>query len=402
MHKNCCVTKPGHSFLLTMEDNKRPYLIPSTTEDDDSAVTHVKDESFVDRRAIAYLLRYETMVRQQEAEHMATLAHLRPLLESLSEHQVMSTMVDQDMDLEKEISFQQLQDSLNTIEKSPHSYMKTDLQLMMVLKTMTLKIPEEDHGSITWAEFLQCYKTVIAGMQTLRHVQETGKRARTKDRTLSMISLFEPPATKLLDALPRDIHVSAFDDENISNRKQRLPGVLARQKKFAYLVIGALGGAAFVFASGAYMKPELMAELTGTAPRVVNPATTFAAPNTPAECESVVVIEEMKTPVVAQPVRPAIPEKKPPPVHYVDAGKTLEEKFKASAAETKKLKTHTTVSVTVGGVAGMLVAPVVWNAVQKLPALVAGIPGWGVAFFTGSVLVQGLIQALVMRFRKKD
>ena len=59
-----------------LERDFQPYLVESVDEDDD-------DEQ--KQQALAYLLRYETMVRQQEAEDMATLAHIRPCLQRLEE-----------------------------------------------------------------------------------------------------------------------------------------------------------------------------------------------------------------------------------------------------------------------------------------------------------------------------
>jgi hypothetical protein len=376
-----------------MDDSRRPHLVDSTTEDDESAVTHIKDEPLVDRQAIAYLLRYETMVRQQEAEHMATLAHLRPLLESLSERQLITTLVDSDVDLEKEISFQQLKDALETIENSSHSYMKTDLQLMMALKTMVVKNTEEENGSITWAEFLQCYKTIVAGMQTLQHIQEPNCRARAKDRTLSMISLFEPPATKLLDSLPRDIHFHAIDEKKVETSKEVARGMSPRQKKLAYLVLGVIIGAASVIAAGAY----------STTDSTIPDASAIPAPTKPTEsvCQELVVVEELVSPIFAQPVR--LPKPMPPLIateNVVVEAKALEEevrKIQQFDEGSKKSKNIAAVSASVGGVAGLIVAPIVWSAVQKLPGLMTAIPGWGVAAFVGSVVVQGIIQSLMLR-----
>ena len=73
------------------EPNSQP-LMAMVTSDADSA-TSDRHEALVDdvrfsrgasdKEALAYLLKYETMVRQQEVEDMATLAHVRPLLARL-------------------------------------------------------------------------------------------------------------------------------------------------------------------------------------------------------------------------------------------------------------------------------------------------------------------------------
>jgi hypothetical protein len=190
------------------------------------------------REALAYLLRYETMVRQQEAEDMATIDHMRPCVERLQELAGMNMNENTDYEtahtedvLTQEISYGQLKTALKRLEQSQHGesenataanseFMTTDRQLMMVLRLLTKSVPatstsdsdtdtdsattsEEDqdnnsHLTITWAEFLQCYKTCIVGMLTLQHLPANANsqvRARTRDRTLSMLSLFQPPTT---------------------------------------------------------------------------------------------------------------------------------------------------------------------------------------------------------------
>jgi hypothetical protein len=193
------------------------------------------------REALAYLLRYETMVRQQEAEDMATIDHMRHCVERLG--QLAGMNINMNINTEDvwthEISYGQLNLALERLEQSQleeqqsqqvqHEgdkaatceFMTTDRQLMMVLRLLTKSVPsttssstdsdtesatsstssEDDqdnnsHLTITWAEFLQCYKTCIVGMLTLQHLPKSANsevRARARDRTLSMLSLFEPP-----------------------------------------------------------------------------------------------------------------------------------------------------------------------------------------------------------------
>lgn len=192
--------------------------------------------------AIAYLLRYETMVRQQEAEDMAVLAHIRPCVSRLLQLLDMDMMMmppplataaavlpdDNDRNvtsfLRQEISFAQLKRAVTRLEAQQEQsrvteFMATDRQLMMVLRLLTLKVSssssssstdhhdgnecannKDDDGAValTWAEFVQCYKICIAGMLTLQHLPvDSAARARARDRTLAMLSLFEPPSTQL-------------------------------------------------------------------------------------------------------------------------------------------------------------------------------------------------------------
>jgi len=172
--------------------------------------------------AMAYLLRYETMVRQQEAEDMAVLAHMRPCVARLQELMNQQPSFDQslqhheDMEfLTHEISFVQLQKALRRLEELQKKknrpmmeHLTTDRQLMMVLRLLTQKVDENQDEcdnnnntpvpTITWAEIVQCYKCCIAGMLTLQHLpNDSNIRARARDRTLAMLSLFEPPSTRL-------------------------------------------------------------------------------------------------------------------------------------------------------------------------------------------------------------
>mmetsp|Transcript_23136 Transcript_23136/g.35095 ORF Transcript_23136/g.35095 Transcript_23136/m.35095 type:complete len:264 (+) Transcript_23136:153-944(+) len=222
-------------------DTTQPTLIPSPThDDDDSVVSNSREVRNVDRKAIAYLLRYETMVRQQEAEHMASLAHIRPLLDVFADDEMFGAADSMDSDLKQEISYQQLKQALSEIENSLSScYIQTDRQLMMVLKTLTQKAADPDCANLTWAEFLQCYKTVISGMQTLQYVDSPVHRSRIKDRTLSMISLFEPPATKLLgnEGVPMDIDIPDASFERTIMHGKTPKGQISLKKRSFFLLI---------------------------------------------------------------------------------------------------------------------------------------------------------------------
>ena len=187
-------------------------------EDDDrdphaALVDHVRSDNRNNREALAYLLRYETMVRQQEAEDMATMAHLRPCLERLKEllpkditqdskedssPELMNKQQTEEAVWTRQISYSSLRKALEILElQGPTEFMTTDRQLMMILRLVTQSTGKDMHrgpeATLTWAELVQCYKTCIVGMTTLQHlpkVDETRQRAR--DRTLAMLALFEP------------------------------------------------------------------------------------------------------------------------------------------------------------------------------------------------------------------
>jgi hypothetical protein len=163
--------------------------------------------------AKAYLFRYETMARQQEAEDMATIAHLNPCICRLMELLGMEVNADDITEtfLCAEVSFEQLRLAFDILQQQqPREAMTTDRQLMMVLNILTQKVdlkhPEQNASTpfVTWAEIVQCYKICVSGMFTLQHLQKhRTHRARARDRTLAMLSLFEPPSTQLFheDAL---------------------------------------------------------------------------------------------------------------------------------------------------------------------------------------------------------
>ena len=183
-----------------------------------------------------YLLQYEHMVQQQEMEDRAVMAHLLPCIQRLMEliHDSNTTTGGSSssttpppqypIQLHHEISYPQLyrayQQLLQIKMKSSGTVthhnsvmtitamecMTTDRQLMMILRTLTEHMPfdstmystDDDIASLsmTWAEFIQCYKVCIYSMMTLQHLPNGSMaRLRTRDRSLSMMALFGPSTT---------------------------------------------------------------------------------------------------------------------------------------------------------------------------------------------------------------
>lgn len=187
---------------------EEPFLVPSITEDDEDDIVGNEDK----QAALSYLLRYETMVRQQEAEDLATLNHLQPCLQRLevlagiSENQRKQPYL-----LTREISYSALRRALRILDESDEQseHITTDRQLMMVLRLMTQKAGDgEEDGDeelfVSWAEVFQAYKTCIAGMLTLQHLPPTSTvRSRARDRTLALLSLYGSPTTKAFE-VPTD------------------------------------------------------------------------------------------------------------------------------------------------------------------------------------------------------
>ena len=219
----------------------QPDLVKSATDDDESSSVSGKGYD----KTIEYLLRYETMVRQQEAEDMATLAHVRPILKRIEKLSGEDSSYAEDI-MAREITFVQLQRALEALEQDSSEPMTTDRQLMMVLRTLARKRPENEDECISFAEFYQCYKTVVTGMQTLQYVPSASLvRSRTKDRILTILSLFEPPSTKLFNEdVPLTIHTN--DEEALVGDRRYVPltPCTRRKRNMTLLVIGFLAAAA--------------------------------------------------------------------------------------------------------------------------------------------------------------
>jgi hypothetical protein len=374
---------------VTMMDNQRPALVstPTVQEDDDDSQEFFNPQQqpqTANRRAIAYLLRYETMVRQQEAEHLATVAHLKPLLQSLSSNDSLLTKNEEDVNLEQEITFQELSQALDNLENSPDAYMQTDRQLVMVLKTLTNKCAAvDDDASLTWAEFVQCYKTVIAGMQTLQHVQHY--RNRVKDRTLSLLSLFEPPATKLLDEEGMPSHVPEAALERHDVRVPQPAVRLVRRKKLLYAVAGGLVGLVLGMATTLLLPPP--------APKARVLETQVMATVLPSKTISASI--PTKTPVIAPAIIPVMaparavvvpnkPTQSPATTQTTPPAATTPP---ASTTVVNKTLTPPWQPALVGSVVGMAAAPLVWRLLQAL----ASPPQWTLVAMA-TVVVQGVVQ----------
>ena len=152
--------------------------IPKKNEEEEDAMT------FEETTKIAYLLRYENMVKHQEAEDMAVREHLTPIFEKLSSGK--STL-----------SFTEMYHWGQVLETSSpeQECILTDSQLMMILDTFQShpsnnnnnKDDEEDGWTLT--DFTFCYKFIILGMQTLQHLsmEDEDTRQQFKDTFFQML-----------------------------------------------------------------------------------------------------------------------------------------------------------------------------------------------------------------------
>lgn len=197
------------------------------------------EEEERERAALAYLLRYEAMVRQQDAEDMATSAHLAPIWARLSElggvevpdraAAPQSATEDEDRTaaprIDAALSRRAMGRALGRLEDQAAAQsggggvaeaMTTDLQLMFLLRTLVAEdgddevpgiasrekrgndVEEKEGAGLTFAEFSYAYKLVVGGMQCLQMLPPASAqdpapaelRGRVTDRTTAMLQSF--------------------------------------------------------------------------------------------------------------------------------------------------------------------------------------------------------------------
>lgn len=289
-------------------------------------VDHVRSDNQNNREALAYLLRYETMIRQQEAEDMATMAHLRPCLERLKEllpkessgssttqgggnnsnndskedaPELLDKQQQQlydDVVWTRQISYTNLRKALEILEmQEPTEFMTTDRQLMMILRlltqsTTTGKDRTGPEATLTWAELVQCYKTCIVGMTTLQHLPNVDEtRQRTRDRTLAMLALFEPTSRLWSSpvAHPTRSTVTANTSALSSTQRSSFAPVRSvkpqKDRKIFYVIVAtvmAIVGMGFYYYASTLQTKELLLPHQGrssNSKRSMKPSTTSAS-----------------------------------------------------------------------------------------------------------------------------
>ena len=219
-----------------------------------------------------YLRRYEHMVHQQEMEEKAVMAHIIPCIQRLMEliYNTTTTTTGSDMmkndrdshtghtmlykqqfpiQLHHEISYHQLHQAYqqlmrmkettattnisNDLTITAMECMTTDRQLMMMLRTLTEKwnvdfshisMEEETSSlSITWAELIQCYKICIYSMMTMQHLPKGSMaRVRARERSLSMMALFEPAPVISSSTGFTDLYVKHMDQNALRPTESKL------------------------------------------------------------------------------------------------------------------------------------------------------------------------------------
>eukprot|EP00339_Tiarina_fusa_P011200 CAMPEP_0117065054 /NCGR_PEP_ID=MMETSP0472-20121206/45465_1 /TAXON_ID=693140 ORGANISM="Tiarina fusus, Strain LIS" /NCGR_SAMPLE_ID=MMETSP0472 /ASSEMBLY_ACC=CAM_ASM_000603 /LENGTH=232 /DNA_ID=CAMNT_0004785501 /DNA_START=22 /DNA_END=717 /DNA_ORIENTATION=+ len=184
--------KEWSNKLRFVSASQQPPLVASVTEDEAES-SCVAMEYDVNK----FLHLYENMMRAQEEDHSATIAHLQPMLELLeASGPECGTLTGKKISMTREIQYSTLRRALATIEQR-YDFVKKDLQWIMVMNTLANQNVRDD-SFISWAEIVQCYKACILGMQTLQYIPSPGEtRKRTRDRSMSIVLTFQPPAADI-------------------------------------------------------------------------------------------------------------------------------------------------------------------------------------------------------------
>lgn len=284
--------------MTTADDSDDEAAMSADDSDVDSADYRSESSSRSDaddRAALAYLYRYEQMVRQQDAEDHATVSHLRPLFDRLRvlgahddgawEPDPLSYEALEDggvngsggggasgagrhCELPNLLSYAAMRRALIVLERGhdddDHSeeVMSTDKQLMMVLSELTSQYDQHNNNNghhhppspsrnnnnnskdvnyvrkntLSFPEFLHCYKTVVNGMMVLQMLppvdyntdtksdkESSGiryHRSRTRDRSMSMLRTFGP-ANEATTAATNNNNVNHASAASYSNKKHK-------------------------------------------------------------------------------------------------------------------------------------------------------------------------------------
>jgi len=157
---------------------------------EDALVDTVSDVS----SPLDYLTRYEEMVRMHTDAEEATIAHLQTVLNRIYSVQ------EEEENHNDVLTFDAM---ARVLQEGREEIWSTDAQLVLMLAALTSDVnstregsDHEDNRGLLLAEFVQCYHTVVNGMQALRTLPKEDDefddmdRRRIKDRTLTMIKNF--------------------------------------------------------------------------------------------------------------------------------------------------------------------------------------------------------------------
>ena len=275
-----------------MSSSLRPSRYAAAAAPSTVAAPSSPSKTSSDRSALAYLLRYETLVRSQDVEDAATSDHLRPLFDRLVDlgsdsgstadnGKMSSKAIDAEIPglIPSHSASTDEGDLAAAVETNPDEHiltydamrvalaklgseasmapsdakysnggdgtsevLTTDRQCMLLLRTIvdangSLNNADEsgNPAGLTYAEFLQVYKVIVGGMQTLQRVpkkegddagstassiSKNDTRLKIRERTLNLIKLFGPS-----HAANKSTNNNPSDDVSCSSSVSSLPSL---------------------------------------------------------------------------------------------------------------------------------------------------------------------------------
>jgi len=277
-----------------MSSSLRPSRYAAAAAPSTAAAPSSPSKTSSDRSALAYLLRYETLVRSQDVEDAATSDHLRPLFDRLivlggggtfgatENGKTSSKAIDADIPglIPSHSASTDEGDLAAVVDTNPGEHiftydamrvalaklgaeasmapsdakysnggdgtsevLTTDRQCMLLLRTIvdangSLNNDDEsgNPAGLTYAEFLQVYKVIVGGMQTLQRIpkkegddagstassiSKNDTRLKIRERTLNLIKLFGPSNA----ANNKSINNNPSDDASCSSSVSSLPSL---------------------------------------------------------------------------------------------------------------------------------------------------------------------------------
>lgn len=201
-----------------IEEEENDLVVPCITEDEEDEIAlttdqkpfqadgpaynviHEHAEEGANYGVETYLNHYEIMLQRQEDENVATLAHLKPMLEvleALAQGRNDAVIPNSDTiyydrtSLLKEFQLRDLQNAVNQLQvRRQFHFLQTDTQFMLVLKLLTEASSANTSQTVSWAEIAHCYKICVSGMQTLEDLPKGRIRNQARERTMSSLQLF--------------------------------------------------------------------------------------------------------------------------------------------------------------------------------------------------------------------
>eukprot|EP00980_Cylindrotheca_fusiformis_P003128 scaffold721_cov131-Cylindrotheca_fusiformis.AAC.18 len=238
---------PPISFLSTDEE-ENDIVIPCVTEDEEDGMAlpaqdlpykEKKNYSYCDENeeniydVETYLKNYEIMLQRQDDENVATLSHLKPMLEVLEamvEGRMATSIPNSETiyydrtTLLKEFSLRDLQQAANRLQvkKTEFDFIQTDRQFMLVLELLSGSNVVDTSQKISWAELVHLYKICVSGMQALEDLPKGRIRNQARERTMSSLQLFRNYMPKSISKENKEISRKSHSSLS-SSRRRALP-----------------------------------------------------------------------------------------------------------------------------------------------------------------------------------